>query len=144
MTKVEPISYSIALFAPMLAEASEGDGTFLLRLRDEWAAGAIRFDQEGEILLGAFSDDVLIGVGGLSHDPYEPEAGLVRLRHLYVLEAERGRGVGRLLVARLVDHARAHSRHVRLRTQNPEAARLYESLGFVATGRANETHRLAF
>jgi GNAT superfamily N-acetyltransferase len=144
MTKIEPIAYSAALFAPMLAEAGAGDGTFLLRLRDEWATGAIRFDKEGEILLGAFSDGALIGVGGLSHDPYGPEAGLVRLRHLYVLEAERGRGVGRKLVARLVDHARAHFSLVRLRTRNPEAARLYEGLGFVASGRANETHRLAF
>lgn len=144
MTKIAPIAYSAAFFAPMLAEAGEGDGTFLLRLRDEWTSGATRFDKEGEILLGAFSAGAFLGVGGLSQDPYEPDAGLVRMRHVYVLKGERGRGVGRLLVARLVDHARAHFSLVRLRTRNPEAARLYESLGFVATDRANETHRLAF
>ena len=51
--EIRPVRFSQALFAPMLAEAGDGDGRFLLRLRDQWLSGAVRFDKEGEILLGA-------------------------------------------------------------------------------------------
>lgn len=143
VTEIRPIGYSAALFAPMLAEAGADDGAFLLRLRDEWLSGAIRFDKESEILLGAFSDGALVGVGGLSLDPYAPGPGLIRLRHVYVLKAHRRRGIARLLVERLLDHARGRFHLVRLRTRSHGAARLYESLGFIAAARDGETHRLA-
>ena len=141
---IRPVAYSTALFAPMLAEALAGDGPFLQRLRDEWESGALRFERDGEVLLGAFDGDSLAGVGGLSLDPYAPAPGLARLRHLYVLESHRGSGLGRLLVTRLLQQARPHFATVRLRTRNPAAATLYESFGFVAGAREGETHRLVF
>jgi GNAT superfamily N-acetyltransferase len=139
---IAPVAYSAEAFAPMLAEAEAGQGAFLIRLRDEWLSGAMRFDQVGEILLGAWADGALVGVGGISQDPYAPAPDLGRVRHVYVLRAQRGRGIARKLVAALVDHARGRFAVLRLRTRNPAAARLYESLGFTASAAPEETHRL--
>lgn len=137
---IKPVAYEAELFRELLAEAERTDGRFLLRLRDEWLSGALRFEREGEILLGAFEQDRLVGLGGLSLDPYHPAPGLARLRHLYVLRASRGGGIGSALVALLVEHARPRFRAVRLSTEH--AAGLYERFGFQPTGGPKETHRL--
>ena len=140
---IRPVAWSAALFAPMLAEVdANGEGTFLFRLRDEWLSGALRFERDGEVLLGAFEGDALIGVGGLSLDPLAPAPDLARLRHLYVMKAHRGQGIGRRLVGRLLELARPRFAIVRLRTR--AAGRLYESFGFVPSAREGETHRLIF
>ena len=128
--------------APLIVEGADGDGRFLARLKDEWKDGLCRFDGSGEFLLGAFDAEPLVGVGGITADPYQPAEGLARLRHLYVSKRWRGRGIGRALVLELVSGARANFAVLRLRTQAPAAARLYESLGFVRTDAPNETHRL--
>ena len=141
---IRPVAYSPDLFAPMFAEALVGDGTFLQRLHDEWENGVLRFDRDGEVLLGGFADEALVAVGGLSLDPYGPAPGLVRIRHVYVLRAHRGAGIGRRLVSRLLELARPHFATARLRTRNPSAAALYESLGFAPSARECETHRLVF
>lgn len=138
------IRYSDALFAKMIAEAAEGDGRFLFRLRDQWIDGSERFDGPGELLVGAFHGDELVGVAGLSFDPYQPEEGLARLRHVYVLSPFRGLGIGRALVSQLIEHARKRFTVLRLKTSNPEAASLYETLGFLRSNRGRETHRLVF
>jgi GNAT superfamily N-acetyltransferase len=52
------------------------------------------------------------------------------VRHLYVLGSARRHGVGQALVAAIVQTAHARFDVLRLRTSNPEAARLYERLGF--------------
>lgn len=139
---IRPIHYADSLFQPLLAECEREGGSFLLRLRDEWRSGATRFDRSGEILLGALLDGRLIGVGGLSRDPWQPDIG--RLRHLYVLRDRRGRGVGRLLVSRIVEEARRSFPVIRLRTRAGDAARFYERFGFVPTAQPFETHRLRF
>ena len=138
--EIRPIAFADALFEPLLAECEGAGGSFLLRLRDEWRSGATRFDRPNEILLGAFLDGRLVGVGGLTRDPWQPDIG--RLRHLYVLREMRGRGVGRLLVSRIVEEARRSFPAIRLRTRASEARRLYESFGFIPTAEPFETHRL--
>jgi ribosomal protein S18 acetylase RimI-like enzyme len=52
------------------------------------------------------------------------------VRHLYVLTAHRRLGVGRQLVVTVVAAAHGPFAMLRLSTANPEAARLYEALGF--------------
>jgi GNAT superfamily N-acetyltransferase len=140
--EIHEIEYSDALFAEMLAEAAAGEALFLFRLRDQWIDGSERFDRPGELLIGAFSADELVGVAGVSYDPYEPDDGLARIRHVYVLARHRGRGVGRSLMLRLIDHAGKHFKLLRLKTSNPAAASLYEALGFVRSAQGRETHRL--
>lgn len=138
--EIRRVFYADALFEPLLAECESAGGPFLLRLRDEWGSGATRFDRPNEILLGAFLDGRLVGVGGVTHDPWQPDIG--RLRHLYVLREMRGRGVGRLLVARIVEEAGRAFPVLRLRTRAAAAKRLYESFGFIPTAEPFETHRL--
>ncbi len=142
--EIRPVEYSEALFEPLLAEAEAEGAPFLFRLRDEWESGELRFGAAGELLLGAFRDDRLVGCGGISRDPYVPQPGLGRVRHIYVLSGHRGQGIGRALMERLLDHGRLHFRRLRLTTQRPEAARLYEGLGFTAVEDTKQTHRLDF
>lgn len=142
--EIRPVRYSQALFEPLLAEAETEGAPFLFRLRDEWESGELCFDDKGELLLGAFRGEWLVGCGGISRDPYAPAPGLGRVRHVYVLSGHRGRGIGGALMERLLDHARGHFSRLRLTTQRPEAARLYESLGFAPVQDRNQTHRLDF
>lgn len=140
--EIRRIGYEEGLFAPMLAEAEAGDGPFLLRLRDNWLSGALRFEAPDELLLGAFRGGRLVGVGGISRDPYAPQPGLGRVRHVYVLHACRGQGIARMLMERLLAHAVGRFDRLRLSSRGPEAARLYESLGFAAVAGEKQTHLL--
>jgi ribosomal protein S18 acetylase RimI-like enzyme len=117
-------------FAALLAESERAGFGLLRRLWDEWQTGANRFDRPGEALFGASIGAALVGVGGLNVDPYTTAEGVGRVRHLYVREAYRGRGIGEHLVVAIVEAARGRFDSLRLRTSNPEAARLYERLGF--------------
>ena len=141
---IRPIQFDPEAFAAILAEAPQADGAFMLRVRDEWLSGDVRFDGPGEILLGIHIGGSLAGVGGVTIDPYSPEPGLGRVRHLYVVKQCRGRGVGRLLMEAILAHARMHFRKLRPRTHNPRAARLYERIGFTRVDAPEETHRLVF
>ena len=110
---------------------SEREGLRLVRrLVDEWTAGTNCFDRPGEVLVAARIGERVVGVCGLNIDPYAAAPGVGRVRHLYVLPAERSLGVGRQLVGEVLDAARGRFSCVRLRTANPAAAKLYESLGF--------------
>ena len=128
----------------LVAESEAAGLRLVRRLVDEWATGVNRFDRPGEGLFGAWVDGQLIGVCGLNVDPYTVEARVGRVRHLYVLSRFRRRGVGRRLIAEVVAAARGPFDTLRLRTSNPEAARLYEALGFRRSGRTTEcTHVMA-
>ena len=65
MIELRALAYCEALFAPLLAEAAGEGHAFLARLRDEWQSGVLRFERPGEILLGAFGDGRLIGIGSI-------------------------------------------------------------------------------
>jgi ribosomal protein S18 acetylase RimI-like enzyme len=57
---------------------------------------------------------------------------------LYLVPSARGRGIGRGVLSFLLDEARAlgiGTLHLEVAAENDSAARLYEALGFVATGR---------
>jgi GNAT superfamily N-acetyltransferase len=129
--------------ASLVAE-SEGDGwRFVRRLTDEWAAGSNRFDRPSEGLFAAWADGVLVGVCGLNVDPYADDFTIGRVRRLYVARAFRGHGVGCRLVQAVVGAARGRFQSLRVRTENTEAGRLYERLGFAAvTGVPDCTHVL--
>jgi GNAT superfamily N-acetyltransferase len=139
---IAPAAYDERLFAPLTSEGAGGDGAFLVRLRDDWISGAVRFDAPGEILLGAFGGDQLIAVGGISRDPYAPAPDLGRLRHIYVAKGWRGRGVARSLVGALVVAGRGRFARLRLTTGSDAAARLYEAFGFQPLPGPKQTHLL--
>ena len=114
----------------LVAESEAAGLALVRRLVADWASGANRFDRPREALFAAWWDGGVIGVCGLNLDPYAAVPGVGRVRHLYVLVAHRRLGVGRRLVEAVVAAARDGFATLRLRTGNPEAARLYEGLGF--------------
>ena len=79
---IRPVRYCEPEFAALIAETGAGDGRFIFRLRDHWVDGSEIYDRPGEILLGAFAGDELVGLAAISDDPYEPKEGLGRLRHV--------------------------------------------------------------
>ena len=137
---IRPVTFSDTAFAAILAEAEHAGGPFMLRVREEWIDGVQRFDGPGEFLLGVFLDHQLVGVGGVSRDPYDPEPGLGRVRHIYVLERLRRQGIGGLLMREIVAQARPYWSVLRLRTK--DAGGFYEALGFLRSDGESETHRL--
>jgi GNAT superfamily N-acetyltransferase len=116
--------------APLIDESEQAGLRFVSRLGEEWESGRNRFDRSGEALFGALTDRGLVGVCGLNVDPYAGEPRIGRVRHLYVVIAHRRHGVGRRLVGAVVAAARGSFATLRLSTTNPQAARLYETLGF--------------
>jgi GNAT superfamily N-acetyltransferase len=124
--------------ATLIAESERGGLRFVRRLADDWTSGANRFAQPGEALFVARSGEHVVGVCGLNVDPYAAEPNVGRVRHLYVLSAYRRLGIGQQLVATIIETARGRFERLRLSTSNPEAARLYERLGF--RPRADDGH----
>ncbi|MDX1389736.1 MAG: GNAT family N-acetyltransferase [Acidobacteriota bacterium] len=129
-----------------LIRESRGEGfRFLARLTDDWRTGANRFDKPGEVLYVVADGAAVVAVGGLNIDPYRGDPRLGRLRHLYVLRSARRKGLGTMLVRRILAHASSVSFDtVRLRTDNPGAASFYEAMGFRrCPDSASATHELA-
>jgi ribosomal protein S18 acetylase RimI-like enzyme len=85
-------------------------------------------------LLVALLDGAAVGVAELLHDE------LPEVRNVGVLEAHRGRGIGTALMAEAERRALPAGR-VRLGVglENPAARRLYERLGYRATGEQTTT-----
>lgn len=112
------------------------------RLVDEWKLGINCFDDPGELFVGAFSGSNLAAVGGLNREPYAPQDGRARLRHIYVARDYRGTGVGRQLVTHLLTSAASDWKEVRLRAKTAAAAAFYEVLGFTPLDDPAATHEI--
>jgi hypothetical protein len=59
-----------AALRAMEREAVSQGFNMITRLQTEWESGINRFAREGELLLGTFRGERLLGIGGLSRDPY--------------------------------------------------------------------------
>src|ERR1700722_9289019 len=90
--------------APLM-KASRDEGFFFLsRLEHEYLSGQVLFDGAGETLLGAFEGAAIVGVAGLTRDPYDNDQRTGWVRHVYVLPQSRGRGIGKALLAEVERH----------------------------------------
>lgn len=91
--------------------------------------------------------DAGAGVCGFaSYGPFRPWEGYVHsVEHsIYVDAAARGQGIGRALLAALLDRAMAQGKHVLIggiEAQNEPSLRLHTALGFVETGRLLQVGR---
>ena len=126
--------------ADLAAEAEAGGFRFVRRLVTEWGSGEERFDGPGEVLFVAVEGGRVVGVCGLTADPYTQAERVGRVRHLYVAVSHRRRGIGRELVTEVVRAARGSFDLLRLRTNDDAAARFYAALGFVPTNEPDCTH----
>jgi len=115
---------------------------FLDRLAADWENGGNRFAGSGESLFGATDDQGLIAVGGINRDPYADSPDIGRLRHFFVRIDQRRKGVGGSLLAAILDQAAPTFAEIRLRADNPAAARLYERYGFAQADDPSFTHVL--
>lgn len=102
-------------------------------------SGASRFDAPGECLMAVYRTQQLVGIGGLSVDPYTEE-NMARLRRVYVSASSRGHHVGRTLVTALVAHAALHFQRVRLFTDTAAGDAFYLKCGFMRTDHEHATH----
>ena len=144
MIPIQKIELPVPGIERLLAEAREEGYDFIETLVEEWASAENRFDAPGEALCGHLEGGLLLAVGGLNLDPFAGRPDIARLRRVYVRPAWRNKGIGRALVTALVDQARTHFRCVRLRAENADAARLYESMGFSPIQNPDATHILFF
>lgn len=142
--KITPLdTLTLEHLRPLLDESLSEGYEFLERLWSEYESGVNRFERTGEILLGVFEEDRLIAIGGLHGDPYLREETIGRIRHVYVLNAWRGQGVGRRLLAALIEATRPHYHTLTLRTLTSDAAAFYTAIGFETSPRfENATHWL--
>jgi GNAT superfamily N-acetyltransferase len=114
-----------------LATESEMLGfQFIRRLIDDWNCCSNQFSRPGEALIVAKHGDRIVGICGLNIDPWAGSNAVGRVRHLYVLESFRRRGIGRRLIAEILSLARPHFSSLRLYTDTREAARFYSTIGF--------------
>lgn len=93
-------------------------------------------------MLGVFVDEALAGMVGVGRQRKLKMRHKAHIWSMYVAPAERGRGLGRLLMQAAIAHARTMRgiRQVQLSVtaNNTAAALLYASLGFVEYGRERE------
>ncbi len=142
LAEIKALTTLIEEIEPLAVEAEKEGHHFMRRLCEEWISGSNRFDHPGEVFLGVFASGQLVGVGGINRDPYANADRIGRLRHVYVLAATRGLGVGSILVERLVSEAAKTFDVIRLRTTSAKAATFYERLGFNKTCEEAASHRL--
>lgn len=112
---------------------------FITRLTSEWYSGTNCFDAPGECLMAVYLNRQLVGIGGLSVDPFT-HTRTGRLRRVYVTPASRGQQIGRRLVSALLSHAALHFESVRLYTDTSEGSTFYLRCGFTRTQDAHATH----
>ncbi len=141
---IRKVQLPIDGFELLLQESLAEGHRFIQRLQEEWVSGSNRFSSEGEALYCAFDGTELVATGGLNQDPFlhSPEIG--RIRRIYVRPSWRRRGIATALISILLRDAANHFLQVHLRTENPEAARLYEGMGFEPLVSPTATHIISF
>jgi ribosomal protein S18 acetylase RimI-like enzyme len=116
-----------------LIESSKNEGfNHLLRLQEEYKNGLNRFTNPGEVLFIAKSGDKIIGICGLTRDPYQ-RADVGRVRRLYVLPEFRNKGIGKVLTKNVISKAVMYFNQIELKTDNEMASIFYKNLGFKET-----------
>ncbi|NKB59865.1 MAG: GNAT family N-acetyltransferase [Alphaproteobacteria bacterium] len=90
----------------------------------------------GSTVFGGFDGQALLGVAGCFTTTQEKERHKATLFGMYVREAARGKGLGKLLVEAVLKEAGNHAEIIRLTvvTTNAAARDLYERCGFECYG----------
>lgn len=140
---IEPFEPRGPEFETLCAEASSEKYDFVDRFTALWRNGKNQFDRKGERFLCVRTDIQLCAIGGLSRDPYRDD-DVGRIRHVYVRQQFRGRGVGKLLLKQLLEHSQNHFPIVRLRASDEGATKFYDRLGFQRISEKTATHRISF
>ncbi len=133
---------SIGLLEILANEANSEGYRFVQRTIDEWRNYINKFSKKGEILFGIFISDLCVGIGGLNVDPFINDPNIGRIRHVYISQKYRRKGLATLLLRKIIQIAAMHFELLRLYTENPNASSFYESLGFIESKAEKKTHIL--
>lgn len=92
--------------------------------------------------VAARADDKLVGYGGIARlgrkPPYEYEIHTIGVDPAY-----QGQGIGREMLARLLNIAGDDTAYLEVRTDNAAAISMYESAGFVNVGLRKRYYRVS-
>lgn len=121
----------------LVLESEQEGFKFLRRLVSDFEDGSNLFVGAGECLLAVKDGGNLIAIGGLN----KSDVNTGRLRRIFVSRECRNRGIGKLLITTLENHAVKSFKEVVLYTDSFLAAKFYESRGYSAVGEHNVSHR---
>lgn len=129
-------------FARLIAAASGESVRNMELLAEGWRSGTQCFDREGAGLFGAFDDERLVGVGGVTPETGYSEPAM-RMRRFYVLPIARRSGTGRILALAAMEQGFAHATILTCNARaTPLAAPFWEAMGFAPVSFPNITHIL--
>ncbi|PEK62861.1 GNAT family N-acetyltransferase [Bacillus wiedmannii] len=115
----------------LVQESKEEGFNFLIKLISEYENKINIFNKTGECLYGIFQGEKLIGIGGLNEDPYTENNKISRLRRFYIAKEYRRKGLGKLLLVRIISDAKKYFNIVVLNTDTVLGDKFYTSIGFV-------------
>lgn len=138
--RLGPVTPDTAGFAQLLAESRAGGHLMLHYFDENWRSGANVFARRGEVMLGAWDNDILVATCGRNLDPYDPDPQAGRVRHLYVAENRRRQGIGELLIAAILRDAADYFDYLNTNAPEPASA-FYTHLGFTRLNHEYGTHR---
>ena len=116
----------INFLTELAIEASTEGHNFVQKTIDDWNSGQNNFSKERELFFGVFYKGDCIGIGGLNIDPYTTDKKIGRVRHLYVSNIHRKKGIGKQILNKLIEASKGSFEKLRLYTDNPTAAEFYE------------------
>lgn len=136
-----PLEQNDVVSLHLLTRLSEAEGfRFLRRFQEEWQANADYVASNTTLFLGAFVEDQLVAVGGITRDPYLQDPAIGRVRHMYVHPSHRRRRIGHALLEELEQYACARFRQLRLRTDTAAAAAFYVAAAYRPIDDPTATH----
>ncbi|RXJ02431.1 GNAT family N-acetyltransferase [Anaerobacillus alkaliphilus] len=145
MINVHKIENLLKLDITDLLEQSQIEGfRFVNRLLTDYQTRINTFNKPGEALYGVFTTDkTLIAIGGVNIDPFLGDPTIARLRRFYVLPEYRRKGVGTILLEKLLQEAKQNFCLLVLHTDTEQADQFYTSFGFTKVDDGpNYTHEL--
>jgi RimJ/RimL family protein N-acetyltransferase len=109
------------------------------KLTDNEIRSRLALDMAERFVIGAFADGELVGTAGFVREPGLKERHKGRVWGVYLRASHRGAGVGRQMMAVLLERARRieglEQINISVATTQTAATALYRSLGFVSYGR---------
>ncbi|MGE6551373.1 GNAT family N-acetyltransferase [Bacillus mycoides] len=114
-----------------LVQESKDEGfNFLIKLISEYENKINTFNKTGECLYGIFQGERLIGIGGINENLYTEDNKIGRLRRFYIAKDYRRKGLGKLLLGRILSDAKIYFTIVVLHTDTEQGDQFYTSSGF--------------
>lgn len=141
MIQIDAVGETLPVELDQLRADARAEGfRFVDRLVAEWASGANRFSETGEVLLVARVDEALAGIGGVTLEP--AILGALRMRRFYIRPPYRRMGIGRRIVERLLVEPSRSGTTITVNAGTDIAPAFWEALGFGRDERDGYTHVL--